>query len=168
LKQIRQQFKAITWYIEGDIKGCFDNIDHDKLMGILSKKIQDNRLLRLIRNGLQAGVVDEWVYKRTNSGTPQGGILSPLLANIFLNELDNFVETTLIPKWNIGDERCRNPQARQYEYLIKKAKERQDHEELKRLIVERRNIPSKDVNDPNFRRLKYVRYADDVRRRKAA
>lgn len=161
LKQIRQQFKAITWYIEGDIKGCFDNIDHNKLMGILSKKIQDNRLLRLIRNGLQAGVVDEWVYERTNSGTPQGGILSPLLANIYLNELDNFVETTLIPEWNIGDERCRNPQARQYEYLIKKAKERQDHEELKRLIVERRNIPSKDVNDPNFRRLKYVRYADD-------
>ncbi len=85
LGQIRQQFKAITWYIEGDIKGCFDNINHERLMEILSQKIHDNRLLRLIRQSLQAGVMDDWVYERTYSGTPQGGILSPLLANIYLN-----------------------------------------------------------------------------------
>ncbi len=161
LGQIRQQFKAITWYIEGDIKGCFDNINHERLMEILSQKIHDNRLLRLIRQSLQAGVMDDWVYERTYSGTPQGGILSPLLANIYLNELDQYVENILMPQWNYGDKRQRNPEARHYEYLIKQAKKRGDLDELKRLRVERRTIPSMDVKDPNFRRLKYVRYADD-------
>jgi group II intron reverse transcriptase/maturase len=161
LAQIRRQFKGIAWYIEGDIQGCFDNIDHSILMSILSRDIQDNRLLNLIRQGLSAGVIDEWKHHRTYSGTPQGAILSPLLANIYLNELDQFVEKELLPKWNRGEKRKRNPLIRNYEYRVRKARERQDFDELQRLIKERRQHPYMDVQDPDYRRLKYVRYADD-------
>jgi len=161
LSQIRQQFKGIAWYIEGDIAGCFDNIDHTILMEILSRNIHDNRLLNLIEQGLKAGVVEDWKYHQTYSGTPQGGILSPLLANIYLNELDKFVETELLPKWNRGELRKRNPLIRNYEYRIRKAKERQDLDEVHRLIKERRQHPYMDTDDPDYRRLKYVRYADD-------
>jgi group II intron reverse transcriptase/maturase len=161
LSQIRQQFKGIAWYIEGDIAGCFDNIDHTILMEILSRNIHDNRLLNLIEQGLKAGVVEDWKYHQTYSGTPQGGILSPLLANIYLNELDQFVETELLPIWNREEQRKRNPVMRNYEYRIRKAKEQHDLEEVHRLIKERRQYPSVDTDDPDYRRLKYVRYADD-------
>lgn len=161
LGQIRQQFKGITWYIEGDIKGCFDNINHDVLMEILSKKIHDNRLLNLIRQGLKAGIMDDWRYEETYSGTPQGGVLSPLLANIYLNELDQFIARELKPKWNKGKQRQRNPEYRKYEHLIWKARVAQDKEEVKRLQQIQRQIPAHVVDDPNFRRIKYVRYADD-------
>jgi group II intron reverse transcriptase/maturase len=161
LNQIRQQFKATSWFIEGDIHGCFDNINHNHLMEILGQKIHDNRLLNLIQNGLKAGVLDNWVYTATHSGTPQGSVISPLLANIYLNGLDQYVEKTLLPEHNKGIEKNRNPKARQYEYLIRKAKADNDTAKLKRLITEQRNIPSKDAQDPTFRRLRYVRYADD-------
>ena len=138
LKQIRQEFKAVTWFIEGDIKGCFDNINHDRLMEILGTKIHDNRLLNLIRSGLEAGVMDGWVYERTHSGTPQGGVLSPLLANIYLNELDHFVATILEPKWNRGETRRRNPLYRAYEYKVREAARNNDTTGLKRLLRERR------------------------------
>ena len=161
LAQIRQKFKGIAWYIEGDIRGCFDNIDHAVLMDILSRNIHDNRLLNLINQGLKAGIMEGWQYHQTYSGTPQGAILSPLLANIFLNELDQFVETELLPKWNRGEKRKRNPLIRNYEYRIRKARERHDFAEVQRLVKERRQYPYMDVQDPEYRRLKYVRYADD-------
>ena len=161
LAQIRQQFKGIAWYIEGDIQGCFDNIDHTILMDILSRDIQDNRLLNLIKQGLKAGIMEGWQYHQTYSGTPQGGILSPLLANIYLNELDKFIVTELLPKWNQGEKRKRNPLIRNFEYRIRKAKERQDFNDVHQLIKERRQYPSMDIQDPDYRRLKYVRYADD-------
>lgn len=162
LAQIREKFKAITWYIEGDIKGCFDNIDHTILVKILSRKIHDNRLLNLIEQGLKAGMIDDWKYHQTYSGTPQGGVLSPLLANIYLNELDHFVEDELMPKWNKGDKRKPNPTYSSYSSRIQKAGKRQDYDEMNRLIQERRQLPSMDVQDPDFRRLKYIRYADDI------
>ncbi len=161
LNQIRQQFKATSWFIEGDIKGCFDHIDHERLLQILAVKIQDGRLLNLIRGALKAGILEGWVYHQTYSGTPQGGVLSPLLANIYLNELDQYIEQTLLPMWNRGDEKKRNPEARHYEYLIRKAKKRNDTQRLQQFAVEQRQIPSKEVADPDFRRLRYVRYADD-------
>jgi group II intron reverse transcriptase/maturase len=161
LNQIRQQFKASSWFIEGDIKGCFDNIDHERLLQILAMKIHDGRLLNLIRGALKAGILEEWTYHQTYSGTPQGGVLSPLLANIYLNELDQYLEQHLLPQWNTGDEKRRNPEARHYEYLIRKAKKHHDTQLLEKLAVERRQIPSKDIVDPEFRRLRYIRYADD-------
>lgn len=161
LAQIKDQFKAIAWYIEGDIKGCFDNIDHTILMEILSRKIHDKRLLNLIEQGLKAGIMEDWKYHQTYSGTPQGGVVSPLLANIYLNELDQFVENELMPKWNKGEIRRHNPTYSNYSSRIQRAGKRRDYDEMKRLIQERRQLPSKDTQDPDFRRLKYVRYADD-------
>lgn len=161
LERVSKQFQGTTWFIEGDIRGCFDNISHDILMDILSRDIQDGRLLNLIRMGLEAGVVEEWEYHRTPSGTPQGGILSPLLSNIYLHELDIFIEDVLIPKYTRGKRRRTNPDYKRYEYPIQRAREAGDHERAKQLDQERRQYPSQDTHDPNYRRLSYVRYADD-------
>ena len=162
LKQIKQSFRGAAWFIEGDIKGCFDNINHDVLLDILAKDVQDGRLLNLIRQGLKAGKLEEWEYKETHSGTPQGGILSPLLSNIYLHELDCFVEDVLKPQYNTGGrDRRINPAYKAYEYPLRRAREAGDLDRVKQLEQERRQLPSRDMYDPNFRRLKYVRYADD-------
>ena len=92
LRQIKYGFVAVRWFIEGDIKGCFDNINHIVLSNIISKKIKDARLLKLVYKFLKAGYLEDWKYNKTYSGTPQGGIISPILANIYLNELDQFIE----------------------------------------------------------------------------
>lgn len=88
LQQIKSQFCGVKWFIEGDIEGCFDNINHKRLLDILSKKIKDSKFLNIIRQFLKAGYIEEWTYSNTYSGTPQGGICSPILANIYLHELD--------------------------------------------------------------------------------
>lgn len=92
LKSVKYQFNGVRWFIEGDIKGCFDNINHEVLVGIISKKIKDARLTKLIYKFLKAGYLEDFQYNNTYSGTPQGGIISPLLANIYMHELDKFVE----------------------------------------------------------------------------
>lgn len=161
LTEVKQKFRGTTWFIEGDIKGCFDNINHDILMSILARDIHDGRFLNLIRLGLEAGVIEDWKYERTHSGTPQGGVLSPLLANIYLNELDTFIEQTLIPRYTKGKRRRENVEYRNYVYKLKKARQQGNLETVRRLEQARRQLPSQDVNDPNFRRLHYIRYADD-------
>lgn len=92
LAQLKHEFIGASWFVEGDIKGCFDHIDHKVLLNTLGKKIKDARFLNLIRLFLKAGYMEDWRYYGTYSGTPQGGILSPILANICLNELDVYVE----------------------------------------------------------------------------
>ncbi len=92
LTQLKKEFIGASWFVEGDIKGCFDNINHKVLIQTLNKKIKDTRLLQLIQKFLKAGYMENWKYNSTYSGCPQGGILSPILANIYLNELDKFVE----------------------------------------------------------------------------
>jgi group II intron reverse transcriptase/maturase len=161
LKYLTEHFYGTTWFIEGDVKGCYDNISHDILMSILTRDIQDGRLLNLIKMGLKAGIVDEWEYKPTFSGTPQGGIVSPILANIYLNELDTYIEDVLIPRYTNGKRRAENPDYRAYEYPLLKARKHGNHEEAKRLEQERRKLPSKNTQDPDYRRLNYLRYADD-------
>lgn len=101
---------GVKWFIEGDIKGCFDNIDHDILLRIIGKKIKDRSLLKLIKKMLKAGYIEDWKYYDTYSGTPQGGVLSPLLSNIILSELDKYVETELIPQYTKGTGKHRNRQ----------------------------------------------------------
>jgi group II intron reverse transcriptase/maturase len=88
LREIHQTWRGTAWFIEGDITGCFDNIDHEVLLGILGERIHDNRFLRLLANLLKAGYLEDWTYGRTLSGTPQGGVVSPILANIYLDRLD--------------------------------------------------------------------------------
>jgi len=93
LSTLKKEFTGAKWFVEGDIKGCFDNIDHAVLVGFINQKIKDARLIKLIYRFLKAGFVENWQYNNTYSGTPQGGIISPLLANIYLHELDKFVMT---------------------------------------------------------------------------
>jgi hypothetical protein len=102
LSEIRHGWRGTAWFIEGDIKGCFDNIDHTVLLSILRENIHDNRFLRLIENLLKAGYLEEWKYNATYSGTPQGGVISPLLSNIYLDRLDRFAEQNLLPAYNQG------------------------------------------------------------------
>ena len=92
LKSLKREFNGARWFVEGDIKGCFDNIDHKTLVEVINSKIKDARLIKLIYKFLKAGYMEDWTYHNTYSGTPQGGIISPLFANIYLHELDKFVE----------------------------------------------------------------------------
>lgn len=168
LTQIKHEFVGAKWFVEGDIKGCFDNIDHSVLITIISRKIKDARFINLIRLFLKAGYMEDWKYHGTYSGCPQGGILSPILANIYLNELDKFVENlkksfdsntpyTLTPEYKALQQKRANTK--------KKIERRNDGEERNRLIAyyieigkELRKTPAKLCND---KKLKYVRYADD-------
>jgi group II intron reverse transcriptase/maturase len=161
LQTIKQRFDGTTWLIEGDIRGAFDNIDHTVLLSILARDIKDGRLLNLIRLHLQAGVLDGWKYQATYSGTPQGGVLSPLLSNIYLHALDEYVEDALIPQYTRGTVRAKNPAYKRYEYRITQARQRGDTATMQALKRERRQYPAGDMHDPQFRRLRYVRYADD-------
>jgi group II intron reverse transcriptase/maturase len=161
LREITQRWRGVKWFIEGDIKGCFDNIDHEVLLGTLSESVRDNRLLRLMSNMLKAGYMENWRYGETLSGTPQGGIISPLLSNIYLDKLDRFVEETLLPIYNRGDRRRNEPGYKAILNTARRAGDKGDHEEAARLRKQAQAMPSRDPEDPDFRRLWYVRYADD-------
>lgn len=161
LAALKYKFKGATWFIEGDIRGCFDNIDHQVLMDILARDIKDGRLLNLIKMGLEAGYMDEWNYNRTYSGTPQGGILSPLLANIYMNELDSYIEDVLIPQYTRGEKRAENLEYRRLKFAMTQARKKGDVRKAGEIEKQRRHMPSQNVYDPHFRRLQYIRYADD-------
>lgn len=161
LAEIVQGWKGTRWFIEGDIKGCFDHINHEILLNLIGTKIKDNRLLKLLKTILRAGYMEAWQYHRTYSGTPQGGILSPLLANIYLNELDQFVEQELLPAYNYGRQRQQNPT---YAALLRGrtlAKATGNREIYQQLTKQMYQTPSRAAIDPKYRRLRYVRYADD-------
>lgn len=161
LRQIHHGWKGTKWFIEGDIKGCFDNIDHNVLLNILARDIKDNRFLKLMRQMLRAGYVEDWRYQATYSGTPQGGIVSPILANVLLNELDTFVQTELFQAHNKGKRRRINPEYQRIQGRIHYARKKGRRERVQELEQQRRQIPSGDPHDPDYRRLRYCRYADD-------
>lgn len=161
LEAIRTNWTGTTWFIEGDIRGCFNEISHTVLLDIIKRDIRDQRFWKLLKGMLKAGYLEEWTYHKTYSGVPQGGICSPIMSNIFLNELDHFVENELIPEYTKGCIRARNPEYRQLSKRMRKAKKAGDIDAYKRLQKKRRQIPSKHPHDPNYRRLKYCRYADD-------
>jgi group II intron reverse transcriptase/maturase len=161
LREIRRTWKGTVWFIEGDIKGCFDNIDHRVLLEIIRRDIHDGRVVRLIEGLLGAGYMEDWRYHDTFSGAPQGGIVSPLLANVYLTDLDRYVEDTLIPAYTVGNRRRPDRNYLKLERQIAAAKRRGEVEEVHRLAQERRLVPSVDGFDPEYRRLRYIRYADD-------
>ena len=165
LKEIAVYHAGVTWFIEGDIEGCFDNIDHETLLEIMEEKIEDGRINSLTRKLLKAGYMENWQKFRTYSGTPQGGIISPLLANIYLDELDKWVERELMPKYNRsplkGGGRRGNPEYKKLTAQRAIASKKGDLETYKRLGVERNKTPSKRTEDEEYRKLEYVRYADD-------
>jgi group II intron reverse transcriptase/maturase len=156
-----QQWWGMKWFIEGDISKCFDMLDHQVLMRILGEKLHDNRFLRLIENTLKAGYLEEWRWNATHSGSPQGGVISPILSNIYLDRLDQYVTTTLIPGINRGKKRAENLQYAMMTKRVLRAKEKGDKERHRQLVLKRRTLPSVVPDDPDFRRLRYVRYADD-------
>ena len=124
--------------------------------------IHDNRFLRLVRNMLTAGYLEDWVWHATLSGAPQGGVASPILSNIYLHKLDVFVETVLIPEYTRGKLRARNPAYRKVEQALAAARRRGDRAQARSLLKRLHSLPSQDPDDPDYRRLRYCRYADDT------
>ena len=159
LRHVFTKFKGCAWWIEGDIKGCFDNIPHDELMAVLSKKITDQRFLQLIRKALNAGFMVDKTPIYDIVGTPQGSILSPILANIFLHQLDLFMEN-LKTEFDITGSRKWHPIVRQLQRPMTKAKIIGDSNEVRNLAGKMRSKPNKLINSGN-RKIQYVRYADD-------
>lgn len=171
LLHIQKTFNGAKWFIEGDIKGFFDNIDHDVLVGILRERISDDRFIRLIRKFLKAGYVEDWTFHNTYSGMPQGGIVSPILANIYLDKLDKYVKE-YIRHFDMGTKRRpgkeSNNLANERKRTVRKLKKVKDGTEkaalvarLKAIEQERAAFPNGDEMDESYRRLKYIRYADD-------
>jgi group II intron reverse transcriptase/maturase len=161
LREIYHTWKGCAWIIEGDISDCFGSLSHDLLISALSEKIHDGRFIRLVRQLLDAGYLEEWRFNQTLSGVPQGSVVSPILSNILLNKLDQYVETVLIPQYTRGEKKRTNPV---YKRLMSKAENR-----FKRGLTKQGQqfrkaaqlLPSKDPQDPNYRRLRFCRYADD-------
>jgi retron-type reverse transcriptase len=204
LNQIQRYWAGSTWFVEFDIKGYFDNIDHEILVGMLEEKIDDRRFIKLVKMLLKAGYCEDWKYHKTYSGTPQGGVISPILANIYLNSLDHFLQ-----KWKEGFEKGLDKRQKRANPEHKKINTRMNHihrsikardknieegrrkvqgvkppkvkyhyfteEEIARFKSEReelisrkrelgvliRQIPATDDKDENFKRFRFVRYADD-------
>ncbi len=161
LTEIKRTWAGTKWVIEGDIKGCFDNINHNTLMSILRENICDNRFLRLIENLLKAGYCEAWTYHPSYSGTPQGGIVSPVLSNLYMDRLDRFVEGTLKPAYQRGKQRKEHPEYERKRNLGRYYRHQGNLERAEALRREAQAYPSRDPNDPEYRRLLYVRYADD-------
>jgi group II intron reverse transcriptase/maturase len=170
LTSLKKEFGGARWFIEGDIKACFDSIDHEVLIGLLNNKIKDVRIINLIRKFLKAGYLEDWKYHKTYSGTPQGGIISPLLANVCLHEIDKFVrklkaefDTPRTEKWTAEYRSLRN-EIQRISYRI----ERTDMSDLTgrtRLIKEyqskRKQLLKTPCASQTDTKIKYIRYADD-------
>jgi group II intron reverse transcriptase/maturase len=161
LREISNTWTGTTWFIEGDISDCFGSLDHEILLGVLAEKIHDQRFLRLIRNMLKAGYLEDWEYHETLSGSPQGGVVSPILSNIYLHKLDEFVERELIPQYTRGARRKDNPEYESIKGRRRRARARGDRASARDLEKRLRTLPSADPMDPGYRRLRYLRYADD-------
>lgn len=167
LKFIKMEFNGARWFVEGDIKGCFDNIDHQLLVGLIRNKIKDARIIKLIYKFLKAGYMENFKYHKTYSGTPQGGIISPLLANIYLHELDKFVmklkkdfdkpsKDTITPEY-----REAHNEIKRISYRLKKLSGGERERLLEEYRVKRKRLTSIPCTAQSDKRIKYVRYADD-------
>lgn len=176
LEHIRTVWTGVKWLVDVDVVGFFDNIDHDVLLGLLEKRIADRRFIALVRGMLKAGYVENWVFHKTYSGTPQGGVVSPILANIYLHELDEFMEAK-VASFTRGGKRAPSVEGRRIMNRLTRLRKQVDQlraergeddpqitsmlDEIGRLKAERRGVPATDAFDPNYRRLRYCRYADD-------
>ncbi len=174
LLQIQHNFTGIKWFIEGDIKACFDTIDHHVLVAILRRRIKDEAFLELIWKFLRAGYMEKWEFNATYSGVAQGSGFSPILANVYLNELDKYIEEYAR---NFNQGKCRKiskeygklhgrhqlfneKQRKTWESLTAEEK-KAAAKERKRLRNEFLAVPSMEPMDENYRRMQYTRYADD-------
>jgi group II intron reverse transcriptase/maturase len=162
LREVASTWTGTTWFIEGDVADCFGSLDHQIMLSTLAEKIHDNRFLRLMRNMLKAGYLEDWLRNATLSGVPQGGVVSPVMSNIYLHRLDEFVETVLIPEYTRGRIRKQDTGYARVRAARDRAHKRGDHASARELRKQLRGMPSGDPRDPGFRRLHYARYADDT------
>jgi group II intron reverse transcriptase/maturase len=161
LREVATTWTGTTWFIEADISDCFGSLDHTVMVSTLAEKIHDNRFLRLVGNMLTAGYLEDWIYNTTLSGAPQGGVASPILSNIYLHRLDHYIETVLIPRYTRGERRAQNPAYQKVRDAIGQARKRGDQTVTRALRKQLRSLPAGNPHDPGYRRLRYVRYADD-------
>jgi len=171
LQQIDDTWDGVRWIVTVDIHSFFDSMNHEVLMALLAKKIEDTRFLALIKQMLKAGYLEDWTFHGTFSGSPQGGICSPILSNIYLHELDTFMQS-MKREFQEGKKRRPEPRYGHYSYRIRQVREQvdtgtTDRTTAKKAIADlervRQTLPVGDPFDPHFKRLKYCRYADDVR-----
>jgi group II intron reverse transcriptase/maturase len=174
LRDVARAFPRTTWIIEGDIVGCFDNIPHGPLMKAVDRRIADEKVLKMVRAFLAAGYMEQWQYHRTYSGTPQGGVLSPLLCNIFLHQLDEYMMRNLRANETQSKREAnarRNPEYRTIENKIARLRRQLQKTQgslrealIKELMeMERQqrvtSYYAKDDRHPS--KVGYARYADD-------
>lgn len=162
LTDVAQTWTGTTWFIESDISDCFGSLDHDVMLSALAENINDNRFLRLIKQMLKAGYLEDWEWNATLSGVPQGGVVSPVLSNIYLDRMDSFTEKVLMPEYTRGKVRAGNPAYKRAGSAVRRARHRGDRAAERKLLRQLRSMPSMDPRDSGFRRLRYVRYADDA------
>jgi retron-type reverse transcriptase len=160
LRQIKTQFGSSSWFIEGDISKCFDSFDHHILIYLISMKISDTRFIDLIWKALRAGYFEFFKPQDSIIGTPQGSVISPILSNIYLHQFDALMDK-LKKDFDKGKLAQRNPEYRKLEYKRGKALKDGDIEQASQHLKEMQNLNARLPNDPSFRRLYYVRYADD-------
>lgn len=174
LQYIKRNYTGVKWFVEGDIKGCFDNVDHHVLVRILRRRIKDEYFISLIWKFLKAGYMEDWVYHNTYSGTPQGSLISPILANIYLNELDVFM-AKYAESFNCGKGRKINPAykkpldvRRGKREWLKRNSTKISEEKRQKVMAEIQElnnylsiVPYSDPMDTEYKRVVYVRYADD-------
>jgi group II intron reverse transcriptase/maturase len=161
LTEVANTWTGTTWFIEGDIADCFGNLDHSIMVSTLAEKIHDGRFLQLVHSMLRAGYLEDWVWNATLSGVPQGGTASPIMSNIYLTRLDDFVERVLIPQHTRGAVRRGSLAYGRVRSAIGRARALGDRDRVKLLRRQQRAMPSGDPVDPGYRRLRYIRYADD-------
>jgi len=176
LKELQLSFQGMRWIIEGDIKACFDCFDHHVLIDILRRRINDEYFIALMWKFLKAGYMEQWTYRETYSGTPQGSGMSPILANVYLSELDAFLEQygNDYQVYNGG----RRELSREYKDAVNaigraereierlRSEGREDGMEqavaaLKAAQQQRRDTHCHNAADPNYKRMQFNRYADD-------
>lgn len=169
LISVKHTFNSVKWVIEGDIKACFDSFDHHVLMNVLRRRIRDEQFLDLMWKLLRAGYMEQWKYYDSFSGTPQGSGVSPLLANIYLSELDEFVENY---KADFEARPAYRKCSHEYEtarYRYRKCKKRLniggdrrtaviEFKQSQKVLMETLLYPA---IDPSFKTVQYNRYADD-------
>jgi group II intron reverse transcriptase/maturase len=170
LESLRRNWVGTKWVIQVDISKCFDRIDIHRLLDILRERIQDDRFINLIGRFLKAGYLEDWVYHRTYSGTPQGSVISPILSNIYLDKLDRKLEA-IGQKYHKGERRKPNGE---YISLTRKRKQLLEageakpsireglKDEIRSLNWQMLRTPCYDYHDPSYARVKFLRYADDV------
>lgn len=176
LEQLQRTFAGTNWFVEGDIQACFDSFDHHVLIDILRRRIDDEAFITLMWKFLKAGYMEQWQYHKTYCGTPQGSGISPILANIYLHELDTHMEeykagfvtgtrfnrkvNPEYTKLNDAVKKYKRQNAKIWNTLTE-AEKKERAGVLRRLREKQRSVPSKKFRDESYKNLQYVRYADD-------